>query len=162
MENYIFGWKSGQDLKNWAAYPHQEFPGVSPRGAYKGLFQGAASTPFYLKSRVDILKLASPRICLLCPLFVDREPNSKFSVDLPLSIHSFFLISIVRTMRFVSNFTIKGHQSHNSDETLQTSAWEPPTDADHLITMLVPLHYRFINTCKLRIDCPTQSLSAPI
>ena len=46
VENYIFGLKSGQDLKNWAAHPHQEFPGVPPRGAYKGLFQGAASTPF--------------------------------------------------------------------------------------------------------------------
>ena len=31
MENDIFvGLKSGQDLKNRAAHPHQEFPGVPP------------------------------------------------------------------------------------------------------------------------------------
>ena len=73
-----------------------------------------------------------------------------FLMDLPLSIHSLFLISTVRTLRFVSNFTIKGHQIHNSDETLQTSAWEHPTDADHLITKLVSLHYRFISTCNFK------------
>ena len=27
-----FGLKSGQDLKNQAAQPHQEFPGVPPPG----------------------------------------------------------------------------------------------------------------------------------
>ena len=30
VENYIFGLKSGQDLKNRAAHLHQEFPGVPP------------------------------------------------------------------------------------------------------------------------------------
>ena len=30
VENYIFGMKSGQDLENRPAYPHQEFPGVPP------------------------------------------------------------------------------------------------------------------------------------
>ena len=29
-ENYIFCLKSGQDLENWAAHPHDEFPGVPP------------------------------------------------------------------------------------------------------------------------------------
>ena len=34
MDNYVFfGLKSGQDLKSWAAHPHQEFP-VVPLGAY--------------------------------------------------------------------------------------------------------------------------------
>ena len=27
----LFGLKQGQDLENWAAYPHQEFPGVLSR-----------------------------------------------------------------------------------------------------------------------------------
>ena len=26
----FFGLKYGQDLENWAAHPHQEFPGVTP------------------------------------------------------------------------------------------------------------------------------------
>ena len=26
----FFGLKYGQDLENWAAHPHQEFPGVPP------------------------------------------------------------------------------------------------------------------------------------
>ena len=30
VETYIFGLKSGQDLKNQAALPHQEFPGIPP------------------------------------------------------------------------------------------------------------------------------------
>ena len=31
VENlHFFGPKSGQDLRNWAAHPHQEFPGVTP------------------------------------------------------------------------------------------------------------------------------------
>ena len=30
METYIFGLKSGQDLKNRAAHPHHEFPGTTP------------------------------------------------------------------------------------------------------------------------------------
>ena len=30
VENYIFGLRSGQDLENRPAYPHQEFPGVPP------------------------------------------------------------------------------------------------------------------------------------
>ena len=29
-ENNSFGLKSGQDLENRAAHPHQEFPGVHP------------------------------------------------------------------------------------------------------------------------------------
>ena len=32
VENYIFGLKSGQDLKKRAAHPHQEFSEVSPSG----------------------------------------------------------------------------------------------------------------------------------
>ena len=27
-----FGLKKGQDLENWPAHPHQEFPGVPPGG----------------------------------------------------------------------------------------------------------------------------------
>ena len=38
VENYIFGLKSGQDLKNQAAHPHQEFSGVPPRG-YDNIFK---------------------------------------------------------------------------------------------------------------------------
>ena len=30
-KNKFLGLKSGQDLKNWEAYPYQEFPGVPPR-----------------------------------------------------------------------------------------------------------------------------------
>ena len=32
VENYIFGLKSGQDLKKRTAHPHQEFSEVSPPG----------------------------------------------------------------------------------------------------------------------------------
>ena len=35
MENYIFGLKSGQDIRNQAAHPHQEFPGVLPGFNFK-------------------------------------------------------------------------------------------------------------------------------
>ena len=31
VENYIFGLKTGQDIRNRAAHPHQEFPGVTLR-----------------------------------------------------------------------------------------------------------------------------------
>ena len=30
----FFGLKSGQDLKNRGAHPHEEFPGVPPRGGF--------------------------------------------------------------------------------------------------------------------------------
>ena len=33
----FFGLKSGQDLENRAAHPHQEFPGVPPPPGTKGI-----------------------------------------------------------------------------------------------------------------------------
>ena len=143
-------WRTGRHTptKNFQEYPQGRIQGVISRGRFHSFLPKIECRHFKTCQSENL-----PSMPFICG---QRGPkNSSFSQSLirnfpwicPCLYTLFFLISIVRTLRFVSNFTIQGHQIHNSDETLQTSAWEHPTDADHLITMLVSLHYRFISTC---------------
>ena len=57
---HFFGLKSGQDLENWAAHPHDEFPGVpSPPDTQSTVSQQTPSYNGYLKMVPAFLQFVS-------------------------------------------------------------------------------------------------------
>ena len=96
MENYIFGLKMGrQDLRNRAAHPHQEFPGVIPhaKGSTKAVLEQEFERRIFLISTKIVSHVSA-----------DIKKRTKFGWKVLTDwCHANFDISILSQHYFGSN-----------------------------------------------------------
>ena len=71
----LFGLKSGQDLKNRAAHPHEEFPGVTPGAKVSGSLVKSCM----LQQLIDLFLTLHVSISI----FKQPSPSAPFNIGIP-------------------------------------------------------------------------------